>query len=325
MMTRRQLRSLTLPARPAFTLVELLVVVSIIAILVALTATAVFGVRRGMQKTNAEATCAKVDQKILQRMKQMDGQITHDLQKGGQDNPEVVTILGACGGNKDVAKAVMMYARMRRDFPMTYREAKTDFMVCTYRYRASPAFAALPAPTPVGSETIEESAACLYAAIAPMGLDGLEGQVSTTSTGQKCFTDGMNMPIGFVRMGYDGNNDELTKPTRLYDPFYPNKNATTGAYRNLSADFPGGVPAFTTQVWSVIHPNVVWFPAPRPAGTWATYPGLKNHTAFCFSAGVNGEWDIPDPPIVSPAQPNSLYDGDNLFSYRLRKEGASGD
>jgi prepilin-type N-terminal cleavage/methylation domain-containing protein len=302
MMTRSRRRS-------AFTLVELLVVVSIIAVLVALTATAVFGVRRGMLKTNAEATCGKVDQKILQRMKQMDGQITHDLQKGGQDNPEVVQILSVVGANnKDVAKAVMMYARMRRDFPMTFAEARNDFVVCGYRYRASPAFAALPN---TGAADIEESAACLYAAVAPMGLDGLEGQVSTTTAGHKCFTDGMNMPIGFVRMGYDGNANELNPPTRQYDPFYPNKNATTGAYRNLTTDFP----AFNAQVWVPVTQHLR---APFPAVTWVTVPPayvpLRNHTAFCFSAGVNNEFLDPN-----------IFDGDNLFSYRLRKEGASGD
>jgi prepilin-type N-terminal cleavage/methylation domain-containing protein len=295
--------------RSAFTLVELLVVVTIIAILVALTAAAVFGVRRGMQKTNAESTLQKIDQKLLQKMKQMDDQITQDLKKGGTDNPEVVAILNDCGGNKDMAKAVMLFARTRRDMPMTVPEATTNFTVGGHLYRASPAFTGM-----TGGATIEDSAACLYAIIAPMGLDGLENQVGTTSDGRKCFTDGMGQPVGFVRLGYGGNANEITNKGQL-DPFYPNKTGA-GAYRNLANDYnavtlPGRGTApndFQNRVWLSVRPNVTWVTVPSP------YPGAQYHTAFCFSAGLNEEFLDPN-----------IYDGDNLFSYRLRKEGARGD
>lgn len=296
--------------RPAFTLIELLVVVSIIAVLAALTATAVFAVRRGAQKQNAEATLTKIDGKLLQRIKETQAKIQDDLQnRAGSDYPEVYTILNACGGDKDKAKAVLMYARLRRDLPMTFAEAKSNFTVCGYTYRAGAAFNDLPA---AGAGDIEESAACLYAALAQnlSGTDGLDQQVITTANGRKVFTDGFGQPIGFVRLGYDGNANELNKPTQAFDPFYPNKTGA-GVYRNLAADFPGGAANFETQVWDVVRPNVTWVAIP------ADYPGLKNHTAFCFSAGPNGKF--PETPS------NTIFDGDNLFSYRLRQEGARGD
>lgn len=299
--------------RPAFTLIELLVVISIIAVLVALTATAAMGVRRNMQKQNAETTLQKLDTKLRQKMKDNEERITDDLRKGGQDNAEVSTILAFCGGNKDLAKGVMMYARMRRDLPMTFAEARNNFTVCGYLYRASPTFSGLPA---TGPASIEESAACLYAALGTTGMEGLEQQVGNVDIGgvqHKVFVDGFGSPIGFNRLGYDGNGNELNTPPHavgVYDPFYPNK--TGAAYRNLSTDFPGGAAAFTAQVWNQVRqPAVGWLPAP------GAYPGLKNHTAYCFSAGINKVF--AEPPS------NTIYDGDNLFSYRLRKEGGKGD
>lgn len=302
--------------RPAFTLIELLVVVSIIAVLAALTATAVFAVRRGAQTQNAEATLTKIDGKLLQKIKDTQQRVQDDLQnRAGPEYPEVYRTLNACGGDKDRAKAVLMYARLRKDLPMTFAEAKNGFTLFTgtgnqFTYTPSPAFADLPN---AGPADIEESAACLYAALAQnvTGTDGLDGQITTTASGRKVFTDGFGQPIGFVRLGYDGNANELNKPTQAFDPFYPNKTGA-GAYRNLAADFPGGAATFETQVWDVVRPTTVtWVAIP------ADYPGLKHHTAFCFSAGANGKF--PETPS------NTIFDGDNLFSYRLRQEGARGD
>lgn len=303
------------PRRSAFTLVELLVVISIIAILVALTATAVFGIRQNVKKSAAEATLEKIDTKLLQKIKETEARITDDLKKASPENVEVTQVLSVVGqNNKDIAKAILLYARLRRDLPMTYQEANpamvNRFSVCGYQYAPSPAFSALP-NTGGGTvdQSVEESAVCLYAAIVPMGIEGLEQQVATDAAGRKFFTDGMGRPVGFVRLGYDGNNGELNKGP--IDPFYPNKNAQTGAYRDLSADYPGGAMAFNNQVWlGVRQPTVPWLPAP------GAYRPLTYHTAFCFSAGINEDFDAPAP---------GLYNGDNLFSYRLRKEGGKGD
>lgn len=300
--------------RPAFTLIELLVVVSIIAVLAALVTTAAFAVRRGAQKQNAEATLTKIDDKLQRRIKETEAKASEDVVKrNGADYPEVYAIMNACGQDKDKAKAVLLYARLRRDLPMTFAEAKSNFTVCGFTYRASTAFNDLPnSPSP---DPYEESAACLYAAVAQdsTGTGGLEGQiVNGPATGQKVFTDGFGMPIAFVRLGYDGNAGELNKPTQAFDPFYPNKKS--GGYANLATDFDAtaGAGAFNTQVWTAVrNPAVAYLPAP------GAYPGLKNHTAFCFSAGPNRVW------LETPS--NTIFDGDNLFSYRLRQEGARGD
>jgi hypothetical protein len=216
----------------------------------------------------------------------------------------------ACGGNTEAAKSIMLYARMRQQLPMTFAEAKSNFTVCGYLYRASPTFAGLP-NAPDGD--IDASAACLFAALGTTGMEGLEQQADTSKVNnQKVFIDGLGQPIGFNRLGYDGSVGELNK-TPAFDPFYPNKSGA-GAYRNLATDFDAtnGPNAFNTQVWQFVRqPAVTWLPAPTP------YPGLKHHTAFCFSAGLNHTF--AEPPS------NGIYDGDNLFSYRLRLEGGRGD
>ena len=290
--------------RPAFTLIELLVVISIIAVLAALLATAVFAARRGAQKQNAEATLTKLDQKLLQKMKDMRDRIEDDY-KNNRGEAEFFK-KSALRDKPDVIKAVMMYGRMRRDFPMTFAEATSDFPVAGYTYVRSPAFRDLPS---TGPGDYEESAACFFAAIAQMGTEGLEGQITTTPGGRKVFTDGFGGPIAFVRLGYDGNGNELNPPNLAYDPFYPNKVGST--YRNLAADYPGGAAAFEPQVWDAVRPTVGWVAVPPD------YPGLKNHTAFLVSPGPNGTF--VDPGFAT------VYDGDNLLSYRLRKEGGRGD
>lgn len=287
--------------RHAFTLIELVVVVSIIAVLVALTATAAFGVRRNMQKQNAETTLQKLDQALLQRQKAIRDQIQDDIKNNRAEGP---TMVAAYGGNKDTAQAVMLYARLKQQMPMTFSEAKNGFTVNGYSYPPSPAFAALPA-TPVGTPgNVEQSAACLHAIVSAMGpLDGLEQQVGTSTNGYKVFVDGIGSHIGYVRLAYDGNLAELNnRPLALnpaVDPFDPSNKAS----------------AALTPLWGTLN-----CPTLTDGGTYptsGTYRGTGNnryHTTAVFSAGLNRAFADP-----------GLYDGDNLLSYRLRKEGGSGE
>lgn len=296
------------PRRPAFTLVELLVVISIIVILVALTATAVLGVRRGMQKTNAEATLQKLDQNLRQKVKGIRDQIQDDT-KNGRAEAEYAAAKSLTGNNSEGAKAIMLYARLKQQLPMSYAEARTPFTIgsgSTYTYQPSPAFQSL-GSGPFGAATLEQSAVCLYLALAPMGLDGLENQVGTVANNQKTFVDGTGMPVAFIRVLYDGNNNELNLPPLVVnsarDPYDPDNKATAA----LTALWGG-----TTQLGG---------PQLTDAGPYQSSPYRaatnRNHTMALISAGPNNEW------IEAPS--NSILDGDNLFSYRLRKEGAKGD
>jgi prepilin-type N-terminal cleavage/methylation domain-containing protein len=295
--------------RPAFTLVELLVVVSIIAILVALTATAAFGVRRNMQNQNSEATLQKLDTKVQQKVKDIRDRIQDEVGNKSTGSQEAAVAMTAAGNDKEGAKSIMLYARLKQQLPMSFAEARTPFPPAAagygFTYQPSPAFNGLPMS---GSVTLDESAACLYAAIAPMGLEGLEQQVGTNAAGQKVFVDGFGTPIGFIRIAYDGNLNELNTSPQT-------KNANQDPYD------PSGKAAavFTANptLWtSVLGPQLT------DAGTYnvnaAPYRTTnRNHSIALISAGATRKW------IDAPA--TSVFDGDNLFSYRLRREGKHGD
>ncbi len=295
--------------RSAFTLIELLVVISIIAVLVALTATAAFGVRRNMQKTNAETTLQKLDTKLLQKQKDIRDRIQDDVKKGTAA-AEYDAAKSVTGGNPEGAKAVMLYARLRQQLPMSFTEAKTPLTIGSgatlYTYPASPTFTGLPN---TAGATLEQSAACLFAAVGTTGMEGLEQQVGTSPLGYKVFTDGFGTHIGFIRVAYDGDANELnvapqtTTPGR--DPYDPEGRAVTALTALAGA------------------PNYICGPTLTDAGAYTTgyrAAGNRNHTIALISAGINRQWvDVPAPPS------NGIFTGDNLLSYRLRKEGAKGD
>lgn len=291
--------------RAAFTLVELLVVVSIIAVLVALTATAAFGVRNGMSKQNSEVTLQKIDTKIRDRVKSIRDQINDDIKNNRTQNE--YNAASGLTGNVEGAKAIMLYARLKQQLPMSITEAQSPFVVNGYNYPSSPAFKGLN-PNP-GGATLEQSAACLYAAVAAMGsLDGLEQQVGTSPNGYKVFVDGFGQPIAFIRLAFDGNAGELNNSpftkSPNQDPFDPDGKAA-------------GVLTSTPALWTTfLGPQLT------DAGAYSyptTYRATnRNHAIAIFSAGQNKKY------YEVPASSGLFDDADNLFGYRLR-EGRHGD
>jgi prepilin-type N-terminal cleavage/methylation domain-containing protein len=302
---------LTRDRRPAFTLIELLVVVSIIAVLSAITVAAVFGVRRSMQTQNCEATIGKLDQKLGNRVKELRDRIQDETKKGSgsQEYSAALSVAGTPEG----AKSLMLYARLKQQLPMTYTEGNTAFTIGGYTYTPSLAFrefSALPS-----TASVEESAVCLHAAINAMGqMDGLEQQVGTGPlTGQKVFVDGFGTPIGFVRIAYDGHAGEMNHPTIAVrpgqDPFDPDNK--------LSSLFTSNTALWNTMLGPQLSAATA---GPYTYATPYRANAAQNnrfHAIVLISAG-------PNRTFVSPTEP-TLYDGDNILSYRLRREGASGN
>lgn len=305
---------LTRDRRPAFTLIELLVVISIIAVLSAITVAAVFGVRRSMQTQNCEATIGKLDQKIGNRVKEIRDQIQSDIGVTGKARAEFEAAKSLTGGNDEGAKSLMLYARLRQQLPMSFAEGNAPLTLGTHTYQPSPAFREFNTLT-ANPATIEQSAVCLHAAINAMGMmDGLEQQVGTLDAtsgplaGQKVFMDGFNTPIGFVRIAYDGAGGELNARPQAANPAQDPFDRDN----KLSALFQSNTPLWN----SLLGPQLTNAGPYSYATPYRFNPALnnRNHAIVLISAGPNKVFAEP-----------TLYDGDNILSYRLRREGANGN
>ncbi len=288
--------------RPAFTLVELLVVIGIIALLAAISIAAVFAVQTAQKKSDTEATLNKVDTLLQRKLKMIQEQINDDAKNNRAEWPTVFT---NCGSNPDVAKAVMFYGRSKQQLPMSITEGKTAFTVAGHIYLPSPIFAAQPPNADVSPDC---SATCLYLALLPLGIEGLEQQVGDSSVG-KCFKDSYGNPISFIRWAYDGNNGELNAPpytkTPAVDPYDPASKAS----------------AVLTASWPQLILNTPTWPGNATAYPPANYTAArKNHTSTALSAGPNVDFDL------FPGNAGGIFaNSDNLYSFRLRREGTKGD
>jgi prepilin-type N-terminal cleavage/methylation domain-containing protein len=309
--------------RPGFTLVELLVVIAIMATLSAVAVGALFRIRSAQDKSNTEATLSKLDTKLNQKLKAIQEKVRDPR---SQQNPHYQAAYGMSGNSHEVAQAILMYAYTRNELPMTFAEAKSNTVFGTLTLTASPIYASLP----VGTGAPEESAVCIYLALSTTGNEGLEQQIGDVPTmpGQKCYLDQYGQPIYFNRLAYNGDNGELNNPpfvkapvaANLFDPFY-SKPANTGGYRDFGTDVGA---ASANALWAAVVPpsstytaanNWAQIPGINAAPPLYIYPGKLNHVSTLISGGLN----------KGLTEPGGLYTGDNIFSYRLRKEGQKGD
>lgn len=295
--------------RPGFTMVELLVAIALIATLAALSVGAVFRIRSAQQKSSTEATLQKLDTKLQEKIKRIAEKVRDPR---NQQSTQYQAALSMAGGSHDIAQAILMYAYTRNELPMTFAEAKSPTVVGSLTLLPSPIFATLPA----GTGGPEESAVCVHVALSTLGNEGLEQQIGDAPglPGLKCYLDAYGQPIYFNRLAFGGaGGTELNAPpyvktpvpANTFDPFYPKQ--TNGAYRNLSTDW--GAPN-TAVLWAATAPATLANWSATPAG----YPGQVNHTAVLISAGY-------DKDLLGLG----LFGGDNLLSYRTRKEGQKGD
>ena len=317
-------------ARRGFTLVEVLVVISILAIIMGIGVGAYFLIMGGQKQDASKTTTAKIDGLLLRKMKAIRDKIKDDVRNNrpGTGYPELKT----AGLTSEAAEAVLLYCRMKNEMPMTYAEALSPTSI---------PFTTLP-PLPVRSEfkgltgtppLHVQSAVCLYRALAPMGLDGLEQQLDASEAGaEKYFKDNGGKPIIFNRLAFGGDQNELNAApfSKGYDPFFP-KKLPNGTYQSLAAT---SEIATINAVWEIVTPIDPAFPvgnanrylalsywgipkpttAPAPGNTG--YPVRTFHTACAISWGQEGS-DV--------TTPSSLYGNGNIVSYRLREEGAKGD
>ena len=347
MLTRRH--HLPRPRR-GFSLVEILVVITIIGVLTAITAGAMFRLKASQTTSNTEGTLSKIDRSVMLRW----GAV---LEQAKRTVP--VSLVDRCG-DKDRALALWTYATLKNEFPMTFLEAKATVNLGAGASLSPRKYFVNVANGPALASLDEESAALLYAGVNQSGnagnaagTDGLNQQIGNTKpdgSGAAVYKDGWGGHIFFLRHASGGeiNNPPYSRPNAITVSVPVAPSGTVQKQLNVVNILdPRGLisdwGAVGTNPWlnqttmdgsstnadylkREFERGLTNIPAPSSIPLRFRYQPLKsaeNVIPTLVSSGANKMpgVDYLDP---APAAPND-QSADNLLSYRLRREGDKGN
>jgi prepilin-type N-terminal cleavage/methylation domain-containing protein len=300
--------------RAGFTLIELLVVIGIMALLAAIAVGTYFRIQAGQLAKNTEATLAKVNTQFGRLQRAVVDQAEKEFRErnlapqpsGGVNS--IDDLISLCGGDKDRAKSVWVYFRMKNEFPQTFVEANSNTVLYdsgnTARFSLPPrrtfkantyisaAVAPSSPPSPLTTKQVLESqaAALLYLIVTEKGNRGEEfGDLATGATAAdtsvyngassatfRAFKDAWGSPIMYVRFA---TNTEING-----SPY-----VRSGATSNDPLD-PKGRLYYSGNAW----PN----PTPKPSDN--TWPSTSQAAAFASSifmgnnSGLSGNNPFPN-------------------------------
>jgi prepilin-type N-terminal cleavage/methylation domain-containing protein len=264
--------------RTAFSLVELLVVIAILAVLAGLTMSGVSYVRVRQQTRTTEQIVFKLQEAVDQLVKAT----VEQVRKERLSRSSVFTsLLPYCDNDEDRAEALLLYCRLRHNFPQSFEEARSGLVIYSINWPPHTAYNDndLPAGNaPPGLEALE-AAVLLRKAVSRLGTrlgigganfasDDLMGtaQAELPWPGGgtvPVFTDAW-MPVTFRRFFPDHPEDhpeeyrELQKPpfvnpkSDFHDPFDPlgklaDWRNRSDAQRLLGVSFDGTNRVITVQ------------------------------------------------------------------------------
>ncbi len=359
MLTRRPL--LPRPRR-GFSLIEVLVVISIIGVLAAISAGAMFRLRAAQTASNTEGTLSKLHGLMMDRWHA-------SLDRAKKTVPS--DLVDRCGGDKERAVAIWTYAVLKNDFPTTFAEAnaKIDLggnavlqPLGIFKPISKPTTAYLATQTPTVQQ---QSAALFYAAItqgsgggSAAGLEGSNQQVGktdvvdTAATAQNAniplsvYKDGWGTPVLFVRHASGG---ELNAPpyarantVKVSQPNQAVKVASLNVLNMLD-------PQARISVWTGMSDPNPWLAAMQLSPLMRNDTFLQNQFSQGLGVTSTDPMDLMVmqafgpissgtnvlPTLVSAgankkfgADPLNITaddSADNVLSYRLRREGDRGN
>jgi len=155
--------------RTAFSLVELLVVIAILAVLAGLTMSGVSYVRVRQQTRTTEQIVFKLQEAVDQLVKAT----VEQVRKERLSRSSVFTsLLPYCDNDEDRAEALLLYCRLRHNFPQSFDEARSGLVIYSINWPPHTAYNDLPAGNaPPGFEALE-AAVLLRKAVSRLGIGG---------------------------------------------------------------------------------------------------------------------------------------------------------
>jgi prepilin-type N-terminal cleavage/methylation domain-containing protein len=160
--------------KSGFSLIELLLVLSILAILAGLALSGIRYVRVRQQNRVTEQTLFKLQEALDQLVKAT----TEQVRRERITRSNVFTsLLSYCGNDEDRAEALLLNCRLRHTFPVTFAEARSNLTIPAAGPAAGSAinwpphtvYADLPAS---GGPPEQESAVLLHKALSHLGIGG---------------------------------------------------------------------------------------------------------------------------------------------------------
>jgi prepilin-type N-terminal cleavage/methylation domain-containing protein len=323
------------PGRPAgFTLIELLVVVAILAVLATIGIGAYMKVQDNQRGSNTELTLAKINSALNRLVGAVRDTADQEF-KDGTFSSQTDELIKFCGGDRDRARSVWQYCRLKNEFPQNFLEARSavvlrdssnnNLVVVRTRktFTSNTTIAAATTNPSTKDEGAAQAAALLYLIVTEKGTRGetygdgatgaTAGEVSAgespaTKSTFRVFTDGWGVPISYVRFATNTELQEKAylKNTTNKDPLDP-----TG---RLSATWPTAANRDLVASWLFFNKNT--------GGTFEN----RNWAITAFSAGSNKEYDTVT--LTAPSTNGQFtVDAatDDMLGYRLAKSGQRSD
>lgn len=308
-------------ARPGFTLVEMLMVVTIVTILLALTVV-------GLQKATDSQKNRTSREQVYKLQQSLDVEYQRVLEacrndQGAQRIPQQV--VAYCDNDANRALAVWTAMKLRQQFPDSFAEAVTPFTgIPGYSLTANQAFAsvsglgsaaATPAPDP------NEKAALLYLILATKSVSGggamassaddlgLQMTVTIGNKPFKAFVDAWGRPVFFNRWfgtGVASNPAESDLQTNA--EYYGSLNQFNAA--NKDPLDPRNLVIGWKDASGQTNPKLAQMAAGPPGGL--SFTGL-NRTPTVYSLGKD-----PNPTAQDSEHPGPA---DDIIGFRLRRAG----